>query len=270
MEETLVVTTPRPCVALVTLDRPKKLNAVNLRMYQQIGETFSRLGSDPDIRVIVLTGSERSFCAGMDLSDLSKIDVPYTDPARKALAFMRILKDLQTSLNQIEDCGKPVIAAVSGYCIGAGADIISACDIRYCSKNTTFSVKEVAIGMAADIGSLQRLPKVVGNNSWLREMVYTGRNATGKEALENGVFSKLYDTHAETLAAALELAGQIAEKSPIAVIGSKRVLDYSRDHSVKEGLEYVATWNGFATQSPDFINAIVAQMQKKKIEFPRL
>lgn len=269
--ETLAITYPKQHTALITLSRPKSLNAMSLKMYEEIQSSFESLGNNPDIRVIVITGSEKSFCSGMDLNDFQKLGGYHsTDPARISLDFQKKVRSLQAAINSVEACGKPVIAAVSGYCIGAGVDLISACDIRYCTTNTTISVREVAIGMAADIGSLQRLPKVVGNDSWLRELIYTGRNASGLEATNNGLFSKIFDSYNQLIDAAIELAVIISEKSPIAVIGSKRTLSYSRDHSVAEGLEFIANWNGWATQSPDFVNAIISQMQKKKPEFPKL
>ena len=268
--ETLTLSFPLPNVAQVTLNRPKKLNAMNIKMYEEILSTFTQLEANPDVRVIVLTGNEKSFCAGMDLFDFQKLDSESSDPGRKALAFQRVVKKLQDPINSVADCGKPVIAAVSGYCIGAGVDLLSACDIRYCSNNTTVSVREVVIGMAADIGSLQRLPKIVGNNSWIRELVYTGKNVTGKEATEFGLFSKIFNSYDEVLRAALDVAKEISEKSPVAVVGCKKILEYSRDHSVQDGLEFVRNWNSFATQSSDFYNAIMGQIQKKKPEFPKL
>lgn len=269
--ETLVVTYPTPEIALVTLNRPKSLNAMNLKMYDELLSTFTSLGESQEVRVIVITGSEKSFCAGMDLFDFAKLGGYHSsDPARIALYFLKNVKRLQATINSLEDCGKPVIAAVSGYCIGAGVDLLTACDIRYCTKNTVVSIREIQIGMAADIGSLQRLPKIIGNNSWVRELAFTGRNATSEEAVQNGLFSRIFNTHSEVLASALELAKNIAEKSPLALIGTKKCLDYSRDHSVQEGLNFIANWNSFATQSPDFANAIMGQIQKKKIEFPKL
>lgn len=269
--ETLVLTFPKPHIALVTINRPKKLNAMNLKMYQEIQSTFESLGSNPEVWVIIITGSEKTFCAGMDLNDFASLGNYHSeDPARRALYLQKGVKSLQDPISSLENCGKPVIAAVSGYCIGAGVDLLSACDIRYCSKNAMVSVREVVIGMAADIGSLQRLPKIVGNDSWIRELVFTGRDATAQESKENGLFSKIFNTHEELLQEAMKIAEIIAQRSPIAIIGSKRNLSYARDHSVSEGLNFVANWNGWALQSPDFMNAIMAQMQKKKPEFPKL
>ena len=269
--ETLTLSYPHPSVCQVTLSRSKTLNAMSLKMYSELQSTFESLGNNPDIRAIVLTGSERSFCSGMDLQDFASFaNFETEDPARRALRLEKGVKSLQAPISAVEHCGKPVIAAVSGYCIGAGVDLISACDIRYCAKNAVISVREVVIGMAADIGSLQRLPKVIGNNSWLREMVFTGRNANAEEALRNGVFSRMFEDYGQVVKAALDLAKEIAERSPIAIIGSKRNLDYARDHTVQEGLDHIARWNSWATQSPDFMHAIVAQIQKKKIEFPKL
>ena len=232
--ETLSFTHPKPNIALVTLNRPKTLNSMSIKLYEEIESTFNNLSKDPNIRVIIITGSEKSFTSGTDLGDFASLNIDEPDPARKTLRAQRNIAMLQNALSSIENCIKPVIAAVSGYCIGAGTSLVSACDIRYCTKTASFSIKEVVMGIAADVGVLQRLPKYVGNNSWIRELVYTGRSASAQECFSHGVFSKIFDSHAEMIKASLELAEDIASKSPIAVIGSKMHLNYSRDHTVEE------------------------------------
>jgi Delta3,5-Delta2,4-dienoyl-CoA isomerase len=268
--ETLLVTFPRPYVAQVTLNRPAKRNAVSLKMYDEFQQVFAELDKNPDVRAIVLTGNEIAFTAGMDLNSFQVIDAPNDDFARRALYLIPKIKHFQNSVTCIESCSKPVIAAVSGYCIGAGVDIITAADIRLCTRSATISVREVAIGMAADIGTLQRLPRVVGNQSWVRELVYTGRNASAQEATQHGLFSQIFENYDGLIKAALDMAEDIGKRSPVAVQGSKKNILYSRDHTVEDGLKFMTVWNSWALQSSDFIGAITATMQKTEPKFPKL
>ncbi|KAG0277839.1 putative enoyl CoA hydratase [Linnemannia gamsii] len=267
--ETVKVSFPAPFVAHVELNRPKKLNAINDPMWTDIGAVFNQLRDDENVRAIVLSGSGRCFTSGLDLFSLNLPVIP-DDPSRTAFKVRPYIKKLQDSLTAIEICDKAVIAAIHGPCIGGGIDITTACDIRYASKDAYFSVKEVDIGLAADVGSLQRLPKVVGNISWVRELCLTGRNFDSKEALEQGFISKVVVDHEAVLAAALATASLIAEKSPVAAIGTKHILNYSRDHTVQEGLDYVATWNQVMLTTPDLPTAAAAQMQKVKATFAKL
>ncbi|KAF9325462.1 ClpP/crotonase-like domain-containing protein [Linnemannia elongata] len=267
--ETVKVSFPAEFVAHVELNRPKKLNAINDTMWTDIGAVFNQLRDDENVRAIVLSGSGRCFTSGLDLFSLNLPVVP-DDPSRTAFKVRPYIKKLQDSLTAIEICDKAVVAAVHGPCIGGGIDITTACDIRYASKDAYFSVKEVDIGLAADVGTLQRLPKVVGNIGWVRELCLTGRNFDSKEALEQGFVSKVVDDHKAVLAAALATATLIAQKSPVAAIGTKHILNYSRDHTVQEGLDYVATWNQVMLTTPDLPTAAAAQMSKTKAVFAKL
>ncbi|KAF8946584.1 hypothetical protein BGZ47_000112 [Haplosporangium gracile] len=289
--ETVKVSFPAEFVAHVELNRPKKLNAINDTMWTDIGAVFNQLRDDENVRAIVLSGSGRCFTSGLDLFSLNLPVVP-DDPSRTAFKFRPYIKassrtlgsitylsplprhliyqKLQDSLTAIEICDKAVVAAIHGPCIGGGIDITTACDIRYASKDAYFSVKEVDIGLAADVGTLQRLPKVVGNIGWVRELCLTGRNFDSKEALEQGFVSKVVDDYKAVVAAALATATLIAEKSPVAAIGTKHILNYSRDHTVQEGLDYVATWNQVMLTTPDLPTAAAAQMQKSKAVFAKL
>ena len=269
--ETVQISYPSPSIATVTLSRPSKLNSVNLQMYSEINKAFEELGANPEIRVIILTGNEKSFTAGMDYTafvELSKTESE--DTTRAAIARYREIKKLQNSISSIEKCIKPVIAAVSGYCFGVGVDIIAATDIRYCSKSTLVSIKEIDYAMPPDLGTIQRLPKALGNHSWLREMIYTGRTANAKEAKKNGLFSKVFENYEETLNGALELAQAIAGKSPVALVGCKKNLNFTRDNNTEDALDFAAYWNSWATQSLDTETALKAQMQKTKPVFPKL
>ncbi|KAF9954327.1 hypothetical protein BGZ72_004673 [Mortierella alpina] len=267
--ETIEVSFPAPFVAHVVLNRPKKLNAINDPMWDDIGAVFNKLRDDEDVRAIVLSGSGRCFTSGLDLFSLG-LPVVEDDPARTAFKLRPYIRKLQASLTAIELCDKAVVAAIHGPCIGGGIDITTACDIRYASKDAYFSVKEVDIGMAADVGTLQRLPKVVGNISWVRELCLTGRNFNASEAFEYGLISKLLPDPATVLSEAIATASLIAEKSPVASIGTKHMLNYSRDHTVQEGLDYMAAWNMVMLTAPDLPTAAAASMQKTKAVFAKL
>nr|XP_022912283.1 delta(3,5)-Delta(2,4)-dienoyl-CoA isomerase, mitochondrial-like [Onthophagus taurus] len=193
------------------------------------------------------------------------------DLARKAKIYEQKITSFQESLSAIEKCSKPVLAAVHSACIGAGVDMITAADIRYCTKDAYFQVKEVDIGMAADVGTLQRLPKVIGSDSLTRELCYTARQLHSAEALSCGLVSKVFDSKESLIAGTLDLAKIIASKSPVAIQGTKRSLIYSRDHTVQDGLEHIALWNRFMLQSEDLQTAVAGALSKEKvIQFSKL
>ncbi|KAJ3385689.1 hypothetical protein HDU84_002083 [Entophlyctis sp. JEL0112] len=260
--ETLRTSTPVPNVLLVELNRPAKLNAMNKtlnttnadvvarRMWRELRELFGAVSADADVRCIVVSGGphSRGFTTGLDLVDFvaDASHVGGSDPARAAFAFFDTVSAMQASLTAMETCRQPVIAAVHGACIGAGIDLITACDVRYAAADSVFSVREVDVGLAADVGTLQRLPKVVGNASWVHEVCFTARAFSASEALSQQLVSKVVDGgHDAVVKAAIATAALIAEKSPVAVTGTKNVLKFSRDHSVEDGLKYVAVWYEF-------------------------
>ncbi|XP_011870431.1 PREDICTED: delta(3,5)-Delta(2,4)-dienoyl-CoA isomerase, mitochondrial [Vollenhovia emeryi] len=260
--KTLAVSTPKPFVYMVKLNRPEKLNAINPTMWREFKECFDGLSTNPDCRVVILSGAGRVFCAGIDLQgmlELGQSVAEHEDIARKCKVLEHKIKDYQDSFTALEKCSKPVIAAVHGACIGAGVDMISAADIRYASSNAYFQIKEVDIGMAADVGTLQRFPKVVGSDSLARELVYTARKYPATEALESGFISRMLDNEESLLNKSIEVAEDIASKSPVGVQGSKMSLVYSRDHSVQEGLDHIVMQNKAMLQSEDFLNATMAQ-----------
>jgi delta(3,5)-delta(2,4)-dienoyl-CoA isomerase len=184
--------------------------------------------------------------------------------------MQRLLGPLQRQTSVVERCRVPVICALSGYVIGAGVDISSACDIRIASKEAKFSIKEIDIGMCADLGTIQRFQKVCGSDSWFRELAYTGRFFGAQEALAHGFLSAVTETREEAFAKAYELAKAIAGKSPVGVAALKQNIVYSRDHSVEEGLNHILLLNMSMLQSKDMEKAVTANFQKQKAEFPKL
>lgn len=261
----LSITVPTPFVYHVELNRPKKLNAMNSTMWMEIGKCFTELADDSDCRVIVLSGSGKMFTAGIDFADASQIGVKlgeHEDIARRCKVIYDTLSLYQDAITSLEKCPKPVIGAIHNACIGGGMDLITATDIRYCTTDAWFQVKEVDIGMAADVGTLQRLPRIIGSESLVRELAFTARKMMASEAKECGLVSRVYDDKDSMLKGAIEVATDIAAKSPVAVQVTKRNIVYSRDHTVQEGLDHILHWNMAMLQSEDFMNATVAQATK--------
>jgi len=207
----------------------------------------------PDVRAIVLSSQlPKIFTAGLELSDAFTWNKLDPEPARLALQIRNLILEFQHAIGATARCPFPVIAAVHGPVIGLGVDIISACDIRYASSDATFAIKEVDVGLAADIGSLAYLPKITGNHSLVRELAYTGRSFSVVEADKLGLVSRVIEGGREgVIKAALGLAVTIAGKSPIAVTGTKQLISHARDHTVAQNLDYTALWNGGALQTRD-------------------
>lgn len=184
------------------------------------------------------------------------------DVGRKGKLLEKMIKKYQDSISSLEVCTKPVIACVHSACVGAGVDLITAADIRYCSSDAWFQVKEVDIGMAADVGTLQRLPKVIGSQSLVRELCYTARKVKSDEGLACGLISKVFENKEEMVKGAIEVADAIAQKSPIAIQATKQNLNFSQTRPNQEGLDQIREMNKLYLQSEDFINACVAQQSK--------
>lgn len=265
--ETVSVTSEKNHVLHVQLNRPESLNAMNKMFWREILDCFRKIKDDKDCRAVIVSGAGRMFSSGLDFTDMldltSKV-IGKEDIARKAKYLQSTVEQYQMSFTAIEDCQKPVIAAVHGGCIGGGANLICACDIRYCTKDAYFCIKEIDIGLAADVGILQRLPKAIGNDSLLREYIYSCEKIDSNNAKEIGIVSKIFESKEAMMAAANVLAGIIASKSPVAVQGTKIALNYSRDHSVKEGLEFMTYWNMTMLQSEDVLKAAEATITRSR------
>ncbi|XP_058806117.1 delta(3,5)-Delta(2,4)-dienoyl-CoA isomerase, mitochondrial isoform X1 [Phymastichus coffea] len=265
---TLSIKQHSPAIFHVQLNRPEKLNALNDLMWIEIGECFNDLSSEADCRVIVLSGSGKSFCSGIDLMDAMKLFqniADETDVARKCKVIGKSIKRYQDSFTAIEKCAKPVIAAIHGACIGGAVDMICSTDIRYCTSDAWFQIKEVDLGMAADVGTLQRLPKIIGSDSLIKELAFTGRKMLAPEALQVGFVSHVANNQESLMKKAFDVAEQIASKSPVAVQGIKLSLNYSRDHTIDEGLNHINMRNQAMLQSEDFISAASALATKSEL-----
>ncbi|EDO38232.1 predicted protein [Nematostella vectensis] len=272
--ETLAVTRPRENVLQVEMNRPDKRNAMNQTFWREMVECFDQISKDGDCRAVVLSGAGKIFTAGndhlMDMAGVLMSSADSDDPARKAIHIRQTILAYQESFTAIEKCEKPVIAAVHSACVGGGVDMICACDIRLCTSDAWFQVKEVELGLAADVGTLQRMPKIVGNESLVRELCYTARRLLAHEAKEAGLVSGIYPNRERVISAALDMAAKIAKMSPVAVTGTKHNLNYSRDHPVDASLKYIATWNMTMLQTEDIMKAAQAMMAKEEATFSKL
>jgi Delta3,5-Delta2,4-dienoyl-CoA isomerase len=243
-------------------------------MWLNLRQVFTLLSSDTSVRAIILSGAgPRAFTAGLDINSAGEgfLTKPASDPARKARMLINHIAEFQSCITAVETCTKPVIAAVHGIAFGLAIDLLSACDVRLlASQGTRLSVKEVDIGLAADIGTLSRLPKVVGNTSWIKEVALSAREFGAEEAGRVGFARVVEGGKEQVVSEALKLGELIASKSPVAVWGTKENLNYSRDRSVDDGLRYTAVWNSAMLQASDLREALGASVMKKKPKFEKL
>lgn len=256
-------------VGRLVFNRPKKRNAFGTEFWQGMVPLFERIDADRAIRVVLIEGAGPAFTAGLDIMQLmgdlpAKPGGPPDGAARQALH--RLIVDMQAAITTVERCRVPTIAAIQGPCIGAGVDLITACDIRLCAQDAIFSVRETRLAIVADVGTLQRLPRVVGPGA-AREMVFTGADYDAEHALRIGLVSRILADQAELKAAALELAIQIAQNPPLAVQGAKQVLNAATRGQVDQGLEYVATYQAGHLFTQDLATAVTAFLSKSKPEY---
>ncbi|XP_064159762.1 delta(3,5)-Delta(2,4)-dienoyl-CoA isomerase, mitochondrial isoform X1 [Anguilla rostrata] len=261
----LSVSHPATAVTHVELYRPEKRNAMNRAFWSEMVDCFSQIALDSECRVVIVSGAGKIFTSGIDLMDMAAnmLQPEGDDVARMSWNMRRLVAKYQETFSIIEKCPKPVVVAVHGACVGGGVDLITACDIRLCTQDAWFQVKEVDIGLAADVGTLQRLPKVIGSRSLVNELALTARKLYSDEAKSCGLVSRVFPDKESMMAGALELAAEIAARSPVAVQGTKINLVYSRDHSVSESLDYMATWNMSMLQTQDLVKSAQAAMEKK-------
>ncbi len=255
-------------IATVSLNRPDKANSLHDKAWEELQQVFENLDDTPEVRVIVLAAEGRVFCAGIDLAmlmDIQRFEGVKCEGRKREMLRKTVLK-LQETITAIERCRKPVLAAIHGACVGGGVDIVSACDMRYATQNAYFCIKEIDMGMVADLGTLQRLPKIIPTGI-ANELAYTGRKMYGEEATGIGLTNKVFETREELMAHVMEIAANIASKSPLSIRGTKEMLLYTRDHSVEDALNYMAAWNAGMLVSDDLMAAFAAAMSKEQAEF---
>ncbi|GAM85657.1 hypothetical protein ANO11243_036640 [Dothideomycetidae sp. 11243] len=269
------VSFPAEYVAVVEINRPEKLNAFMEVMWLNLEKVFNTLSEDPNVRAVVLTGAgDRAFCAGLDVQAAAQGQLSDSnagaDGARTATRLRRHIYEFQACITAIEKCEKPVIAVMHGISYGLAIDLALAADVRLASTDVRMSVKEVDIGLAADIGTLNRLPHAGVSMSWIKEVALTAREFGAEEALRVGLVSGIADGKHAVVKKATEMAALIASKSPVAVQGTKELINYSRGRTVEESLNYTAVWNAGMLQTQDMKDAMTAGLRKKKVSFAKL
>jgi enoyl-CoA hydratase len=259
-------------VAVLWLDRPEKLNAMHRALWHSIPQAVASLDADETVRVIVLAGKGKAFCAGIDLMDHAQGFAAGSLSGRgeSAVGKRRALYDdirrYQDTVSALANTNKPVVAAVHGACIGAGMDLITACDIRVSTADAFFSVRETRIAMVADVGTLQRLTRIVGDGA-ARELIFTGRDIDAARAQQIGLVNEVLPDAATCIARARAIAAEIAANSPLAVQGSKQVLGFAERRAIDASLDYVALWNAAFLQSEDLGEAMTAFAQRRPPDF---
>ncbi|WP_300304251.1 crotonase/enoyl-CoA hydratase family protein [Ferrovibrio sp.] len=258
-------------IARISFNRPDKANAMVLPFWQEMVDVFAEIEDRPEIRAVVIASTGKHFTGGLDLSAFANIagEMMQGDRGRVGEQMRRTVAEMQETFAVIDRCRVPVLAAIQGGCIGGGVDLISACDMRYCTNDAWFCIQEINIGMTADVGTLQRLPHLMPSGL-VRELAYTGRRMPAEEAFRCGLVNATYATQDEMLAAVLEIAKAIASKSPLAVHGSKEMLNYTRDHDTADALNYMQVWQAGMFLTQDLMEQMQANQQKREAKFADL
>ncbi|WP_373084142.1 crotonase/enoyl-CoA hydratase family protein [Sneathiella sp.] len=258
-------------IAHITLSRPDKRNSMITEFWNELPEIIQDIDRNARARVIVISSSGPHFTSGLDVSSFSQTEI--TDPAARMTARLRagadfygFVKNMQDSFSCLENCRIPVLAAIQGGCIGGGVDLITACDIRYATQDAFITVFETNIGMTADVGTFPRITKLIADGV-ARELVYTGRRMLAEEAQKVGLFNQVFEDHTAMMAGVMSVAQEIASKAPLAVMGCKRMMNYSRDHTVSDSLDYIAIWNAGMLQREEISEAMTANAEKRPGNF---
>jgi enoyl-CoA hydratase len=259
-------------VAELRLNRPNELNTMTRAFWSELPRALRELDREAKARVVVISSTGKHFTAGMDLSVLAGGGVtgsPTNEQGRLREALRRTVLELQDTFNAMEQIRMPVLAAIQGGCIGGGVDMVSACDARYCTKDAFFCIQEINLGMAADVGTLQRLPRLIPAGM-VRELAYTGRRLPAARAKEIGLVNEVFDDADALLRGVREVAREIAEHSPLAIHGTKEMLNYTRDHTVADSLLYMAAWQSGMFQPADMRECFAAKSENRKPVFEDL
>ncbi|PID50231.1 MAG: enoyl-CoA hydratase [Proteobacteria bacterium] len=251
-------------IAHLQFKRPAAYNTLNKAFWQEFPQAIQSIHQAEDVRVLVISSTGKHFSAGLDLDFFTQPDPRLFsgEGSRRAEFVYRLVLELQACFNQLEQLRIPVLAAIQGACIGGALDLICACDCRYASEEAFFCVKETQMGMVADLGTLQRLPRLI-SPGLARELVYTSRNMPASEAQAAGLVNQLFPDTNSLLEGVMDIAKQIATQSPVAVMGSKNILNHARDHSITDSLTYTAAWQAGMLQPADLMESMVAKTQKR-------
>ena len=253
-------------VATLWLANPERRNAMGPPFWNELPRAIDELAGDEGVRAIVLAARGRHFTVGLDLKAMGGGIIESGSGVASRKRLLDEILRLQGSITAVARCEKPVVAAIHGYCIGGGIDLITACDIRLAAADTIFSIRETRMAMVADVGTLQRLPGIIGRGH-VAELAFSGDDFTAERAREIGLVNHVHSDGPSTIAAARALAARIAANSPLAVTGTKRVLAYCADKSVEDGLGYVAAWNAAFVASEDLREAVTAFFEKRPPNF---
>jgi len=250
-------------VAEICLKRDRALNTMNNAFWSELPKIIGNIDKLGTVRAVILSSSGKHFTAGMDLEILKSINIDKAiETASQAEKTRRLIIELQQIFTQLESIRMPVISAIQGACIGGGVDMVCATDMRYCTSDAFFTIKETALGMTADLGTLQRIQRLIPSGL-ARELAYTSRRMNAQEALSSGFVNQVYDSQEQMLEAVRSIAKTIAAQSPMAVHGTKEMLNYSRDHSLADSLNFMATWQAGMLNSTDLHKAMQAAAQKR-------
>jgi enoyl-CoA hydratase len=252
-------------IAEVILLGPGPRNAMGIDFWRELPLVFAALDSAPEVRAVVLRGSGADFSSGLDLREMTPLWADALGSGAQAgprTEFMREIQRLQAAITSVAACRKPVVAAVAGWCVGGGVDLISAADVRLASANARFSIREVRLAIVADVGSLHRLSGVVGEGH-LRELSLTGRDFDAREAERIGLVNRVHADRDALLTAAREVAAEIAANPPLAVQGTKQILNEGREDRIARGLRHVAAWNAAFLPSEDLTEAMRAFVERR-------
>ena len=258
-------------IAHIVLNRPEKRNNMNGAFWDELPAIIRDIDENARARVIVISSTGPHFCGGLDVSMFASgaVTDESTDVARrrqKGANFLNTVSIMQDSFSALEACRLPVLAAIQGGCIGGGVDLVTACDMRYATRDAFVTIYETKIGMTADVGTFPRIVKLIPEGL-VREMAYTGRRVSAEEARDMGLVNRVYDTHEDMLAGVMEIAREIAANAPLAVHGCKRAITYARDHSTQEGLEWIGMWNASMLQHDEIMEAMTARHESRPAEF---
>ena len=258
-------------IAHISMNRPDQLNSMIRVFWKELPDLIKEIDKNSDARVIVLSGQGKHFSAGMDLATFvppkkSEVEV---DPARQREVFYHEVLELQDAFTALEECRMPTIASIHGACVGGAIDMVAACDMRYCSEDAFFKIAEVDIGIAADVGTLQRLPSLIPLAS-LRELAFTGRKFDSSEAKSLGLVNEVFESQETLTDEVQKIALNISKKSPLVTRVIKKQINYARDHSVRDSLEFHATWNASLISGKDMQEAMTSYMNKTEGDFDDL
>ncbi len=257
-------------IAHLSFNRPDKLNSFIPALWHELPDAILKIDREGEARVIVISSTGKHFTAGMDLSVFASFEKDKAaEPARENAAFMQLVKNLQSTFTCLAECRIPVIAAVQGGCIGAGLDLVTACDLRYASKDAYFLLHEINLALMADVGTFPRLQKLIPQGI-AREMAFTGEPLPIDRAERIGLINGVFEDHVELLEGVMAVAKKIATKSPMAIWGSKAALNYGVDHNTTDTLDHVANWQAGMFSPDDIKSALVAQQTKSVPKYENL